>query len=66
MICPLISRCNEKVTLEKYIKVCSNVSEDAFLQCPAYQRLSKEEKTPAEWSRTLTIRPPSIRRIQRT
>jgi len=54
MLCPLLSKCQEKVNLEKYLKVCSNMSEDAYKQCPTYQRLAAEQKTPSEWSRLLS------------
>jgi len=57
MLCPLLSKCQEKVDLETYLKVCSNMSEDAYKKCPTYQKIASEQKTPSEWSRTLSPTP---------
>jgi len=54
VLCPLLSKCKEKVDLEKYLNVCSNMREDAYKQCPTYQKISSEKKTPSKWSQTLT------------
>lgn len=52
--CPLLSRCASKVDLDKYLKVCSNLTQDAFKDCPDYKRASQELKTPLEWDRLFT------------
>lgn len=54
VICPLISTCKVKVEMEKYLKTCSNLTEDAYKKCTEYINQVKELKTPLEWSRILT------------
>jgi len=53
MICPLIGICKEKVDLEHYRNVCSNITEDAYKNCPHYQKLTSTPKTPSEWSKII-------------
>jgi hypothetical protein len=58
MICPCITICREKITIEQYASVCANLAKDAFRDCPVYQKLVKEAKTPSEWARSLVTPPP--------
>jgi hypothetical protein len=51
MICPLLSACRQKVTMEHYSSVCANVTRDAYKECPEFKRLSSEQRTPVEWAR---------------
>jgi hypothetical protein len=58
MICPLLSVCKAKVTLEHYSTVCSNVTKDAYKECIEYKKMSSESKTPSEWLKLTTPTPP--------
>jgi hypothetical protein len=58
MICPLLSICKAKVTLEQYSTVCSNVTKDAYKECTEYKKMSSESKTPIDWLRLTTPTPP--------
>jgi hypothetical protein len=53
-ICPFIGRCKEKVTIDKYMSTCTNITEDAYKKCPTYQQMTAEAKTPEEWRQLLT------------
>jgi len=53
MICPCIAMCREKVTVEHYSNICSNMVRDAYKDCPIYQRIVKEVRTPSEWAVSL-------------
>ena len=53
MICPLLRVCKAKVSLEHYTKYCTNISEDAYLNCPEYKKVAGETKTPADWAKLL-------------
>ena len=50
MICPFITKCKEKVDFEHFRNVCMNITEDKYKECPIYQKLTSEKKTPSEWS----------------
>ncbi|MEM2446524.1 MAG: hypothetical protein QW734_07685 [Candidatus Bathyarchaeia archaeon] len=52
--CPLLSRCSEKVNMEKFNDVCSNLIEDAYRKCDTYKKASGELKTPKEWENFFT------------
>jgi len=53
MLCPLLARCQSRVSLDAYTKVCAHPTEDAYKNCDTYRRISTETKVPAEWSRFL-------------
>jgi hypothetical protein len=55
MICPFITICQKKVSIEHYTSMCTNPSENAYIKCDEYQKLSKEQRTPLEWSRALVV-----------
>jgi hypothetical protein len=55
MICPFITICQKKVSIEHYTSMCTNPSENAYVKCDEYQKLSKEQRTPLEWSRALVV-----------
>jgi len=57
MLCPLLPRCQSKVNLETYSKVCAHPTEDAYKDCDTYKKISAELKTPYEWSRFITAIP---------
>jgi len=57
MICPLLSVCKAKVSLDQYSTVCSNISKDAYKDCPEYKKISSETKTPLDWSKIVTLTP---------
>ncbi|MEM2196422.1 MAG: hypothetical protein QXH10_09255 [Ignisphaera sp.] len=57
MICPLLGRCTEKVTYDKYVNICSNIARDAFKECDVWRKLTAEAKTPGEWSRLISVMP---------
>jgi len=59
MICPLIGTCKAKVDAEKYLRVCTNVSEDAYKDCEIYKSTIAGVKTPAEWGKVFApgVRP---------
>jgi len=54
MICPLIGKCSEKVSYEKYANVCSNITKDAFKECETWKRVCGGSMTPAEWTKLFT------------
>jgi hypothetical protein len=58
VICPAITLCREKVTIDQYSNICANMSKDAYKDCPAYARLIKETRTPSEWARSMVTAPP--------
>jgi len=51
MLCPLLARCQSKVNLDTYTRVCAHPTEEAYKNCDTYKRVSAETKIPAEWSR---------------
>jgi len=57
MICPFIGTCKQKVTIEHYSGVCTNMMKDAYKECQEYKRLTAEPRTPSEWGRLLTTTP---------
>ncbi|PUA31022.1 MAG: hypothetical protein B9J98_08160 [Candidatus Terraquivivens tikiterensis] len=57
MICPFISACKAKVTYEHYTTVCSNISKDAYKECPDYKKFTSESRTPVEWTKILSPMP---------
>jgi hypothetical protein len=57
MICPLLTICKSKISLEQYSNVCANMTKDAYKECPEYKKLSAEQKTPLDWSKILTVTP---------
>jgi hypothetical protein len=58
MICPLLSVCKAKISLEHYSTICSNMTKDAYKDCPEYKKIATETKTPLDWSKVLTFTPP--------
>jgi len=54
MICPLIGKCAEKVPFDTYNKVCSNMTKDAYLECPKYKEITSGLRTPREWQRQIS------------
>jgi len=50
MICPLHGACKAKVDFEHYREYCINVGEDKYKECPHYQKVASEKRTPAEWA----------------
>jgi len=57
MICPLMTICKAKITLDQYVNVCANIRADAYKECPEYKKMSSEQKTPLDWSKTVTLTP---------
>lgn len=54
MICPIISRCQQKVNFEYYTNYCSNINEDAYKKCQYYQSFIQTSKLPSEWGEYLS------------
>jgi len=54
MICPLLGKCNEQVSAEKYLNVCNNLTENAFLNCPKYKELTSGARPPREWQKVFS------------
>jgi len=54
-ICPFITKCSAKVSVDQYVKICSNVTADAYKDCPVYQKIASEQRTPTEWSKLLSL-----------
>lgn len=54
-ICPLLATCVKKVSFEHYQNFCINILENAYQKCDEYQKVTKEVKTPSEWSKLLSI-----------
>jgi len=50
MVCPFIAKCSAKVDIDKYTRMCASVREEAYKDCDVYQKLTREPKTPMEWS----------------
>jgi len=57
MICPLLSSCKLKVSMEHYSTVCANLTKDAYRECPEYKKASAEQRTPGDWARLLSPAP---------
>jgi len=54
MICPILSRCSAKVSLEHYLNTCSHPTEDNYKKCEHYIALTKVTKSPSEWAEAIT------------
>ena len=54
-ICPFLTVCQKKVTMEEYMSRCASPDKAGYLDCDEYKRLSKETKTPLELTRSVTI-----------
>ena len=54
MICPFVGTCKKTVSLEQYRNICTNITKDAYKECPEFQKLTKEPKIPSEWGSLLT------------
>jgi hypothetical protein len=52
-VCPFIGKCKQKVTIDFYSNVCTNVTEDKYKECPFFKQLTAEPKTPEEWRRLI-------------
>jgi len=55
VICPFLTMCQKKVTIQDYMDRCASPDKAGYLDCDEYKRLSKETKTPLEWARSITI-----------
>ena len=55
--CPLIRKCNEKVDYKKYVEVCSNIREDAYLKCETFKQMTSGTKKPIDWDSLFGLTP---------
>jgi hypothetical protein len=54
-ICPFITVCQKKVSMDEYMGKCASPDKSGYLDCDEYKKLSKEQRTPLEWSRALVV-----------
>lgn len=53
MICPLLRKCEAKVSIDHYRDVCANMAEDAYKKCDHYRKQAGEMRTPLDWQKLL-------------
>jgi len=55
MICPFLAICTKKVTMDDYMSKCASMDKAGYLDCDEYKKLSREQRTPMEWAKSISI-----------